>query len=79
MDEKMSTQVLIYKQINQVDGLQVLWDVAACLTIFLTVMAEETTDCSNQEQVTVIIHGIMQNLEVHENFWACTKLVQFML
>ena len=31
-------------------------------------MAKETTDCSNQEQVTVIIHGIMQNLEVHEKF-----------
>lgn len=30
--------------------------------------AKETTDCSNQEQVTVIIHGVTQNLEVHEKF-----------
>lgn len=31
-------------------------------------MADETTDVSNKEQVTLIIRRITENLEVHEEF-----------
>lgn len=48
-------------------GLQVLRDIAEELqdSPFLTVMADETTDSSNQEQVMLIVHRVT---EVHEEF-----------
>lgn len=51
-------------------GLQVLRDVSADLQVssFLTVMADETTDSSNREQVTLILCQVTQELEVHEEF-----------
>ena len=35
---------------------------------FLTVMTDETTDCSNKEQVTIVVRHVAENLEVHEEF-----------
>ena len=35
---------------------------------FLTVMADETADCSNKEQVTIVVRHVAENLEVHEEF-----------
>ena len=35
---------------------------------FLTVMAVETSDCSNKEQVTMVVRRVAENLEVHEKF-----------
>ena len=35
---------------------------------FVTVMADETTDCSNREQVTIVVRHVAENLEVHEEF-----------
>ena len=35
---------------------------------YLTVMADETTDSSNREQVTLIIWWVTEDLEVHEEF-----------
>ena len=51
-------------------SLQVLRDVSADLqgSPFLTVMADETTDSSSQEQVTLILRQVTQKLEVHEEF-----------
>ena len=51
-------------------GLQVLRNVSADLqsSPFLTVMADETTDSSNREQVTLIFRRVTQELEVHEEF-----------
>ena len=31
-------------------------------------MADETTDCSNKEQVTMVVRHVAENLEVHEEF-----------
>ena len=55
-------------EIIKVMGLQVLRDISADLqgSPFLTVMADETTDISNWEQVTLILHQVTQELEVHE-------------
>ncbi len=51
-------------------SLQVLRKVAADLqdSPFLTVMADETTDSSNREQVTLIVRRVTEELEVHEEF-----------
>lgn len=35
---------------------------------FLSIMADETTDVSNVEQVTIFIHWVTEELEVHEDF-----------
>ena len=35
---------------------------------FLTVMADETTDSSNQEQVTLVVRRVTEEFEVHEEF-----------
>ena len=35
---------------------------------FLTIMADETTDASNQEQVTLFVRWISNGLQVQENF-----------
>ena len=51
-------------------GLQVLRDISADLqsSPFLTVMADETADSSNQEQVSLTLCWVTQELEVHEDF-----------
>ena len=35
---------------------------------FLTVMTDETTDCSNKEQIAIVVRHVAENLEVHEEF-----------
>lgn len=35
---------------------------------FLTIMADETTDVSNVEQVTLFIRWVTNDLQVHEDF-----------
>ena len=64
----MYTSPEIQIEIIKVMGLQVLRDISADLqgSPFLTVMADETTDSSNGEQVTLILHQVTQELEVHE-------------
>ena len=51
-------------------GLQVLRDISPDFqgSPFLTVMADETTDSSNREQVTLILRQVTKELEVHEEF-----------
>ncbi len=36
---------------------------------FLTIMADETTDASNQEQVTLFVRWVSDDLQVHEDFF----------
>ena len=56
--ENVYTSPEIQNEIIKVMGLQILRDVSADLQAspFLTVMADETTDSSNREQVTLICH-----------------------
>ena len=68
--ENVYTSPEIQNEIIKVMGLQVLRDVSADLqgSPFLTLMADETTDSSNREQVTLILRRVTQELEVHEEF-----------
>ena len=68
--ENVYTSPEIQNEIVNVMGLQVLRNVSADLqsSPFLTVMADETTDSSNREQVTLIFRRVTQELEVHEEF-----------
>ena len=68
--ENVYTSPAIQNEIIKVMGLQVLQDVCADLqsSPFLTVTADETTDSSNREQVTLIVRRVTQELEVHEEF-----------
>ena len=51
-------------------ALQVLQEVADNLqsTPSYTIMADETTDCSNKEQFVVCFRWVDDNMEAHEDF-----------
>ena len=50
-------------------GIKLLWNMATEFrSPFLTIMADETTDASNQEQVTLFVHWINDDLQVQEDF-----------
>ena len=68
--ENVYTSPKIQNEIIKVMGLHVHRDVSADLQAFpfLTAMADKTTDSSNQEQVTLILRRVTQELEVHEEF-----------
>ena len=68
--ENVYTSPDIQNEIIKVMGLQVLRAVSADLqgSPFLTVMADETTDSSNREQVTLILRRVTEDLQVHEEF-----------
>ena len=60
----------IQSEMLKVMGLQVLREVSADLRAspFLTIMADETTNSSNKEQVTLIPSSVNNELEVHKEF-----------
>lgn len=60
----------IQNEVIKLMGLNILRRIAAdCQTsLFLTIMADETTDASNQEQVTLFVRWVTEDLEVHEEF-----------
>ena len=57
-------------------GLQMLRDITSNLqrSPFLTIMADETTDKSNQEQVTLFLRWVADDLQVHEEFLGLYKV-----
>ena len=68
--EDVYTSPDIQNEVIKVMGLQVLRHIAAELqdSPFQTLMADETTDSSNQEQVTSTVRRVTEELEVHEEF-----------
>ena len=60
----------IQNDIIKVMAMHVLRNVATCLqqSPFLTLMMDETTDISNNEQTTIVIRWVSEHLEVHEEF-----------
>ena len=68
--ENVYTSPDIQNEIIKTMGLQILREIATELqnSPFLTVMADETTDASNREQVTLIIRMVTEDLQVHEEF-----------
>ena len=63
--ENVYTSPAIQNEIIKVMGLQVLKRSDLQSSSFLTVMADETTDSSNREQVTLILRRVTKELEVH--------------
>jgi len=51
-------------------SLSILREVARNLqnTLFYTIMVDEATDCSNQEQVVLVLRWVNDTLTVHEDF-----------
>ena len=68
--ENVYTSPDIQNEVIKLMGHQVLRDISGDLqkSSFLTVMADETTDSSNHEQVTLILRHVTKELEVHEEF-----------
>ena len=68
--ENVYTRPEIQNEIIKDMGLQVLRYISAYLqgSPFLTVMADETTDSSNLEKITLILCQVTQELELHEQF-----------
>lgn len=68
--ENVYTSPDIQNEILKLMGLQILRSISTQVqnSPFTTIMADETTDVSNKEQVTLIIRRITENLEVHEEF-----------
>ena len=64
------TSPMIQNEILRVMTLKVLREVAACIhrSTFFTIMAVETTDASNREQVVICIRWVDNGLEAHEEF-----------
>ena len=60
----------IQNDIIKVMAMHVLRNVATSLqqSPFLTLMMDETTDISNNEQTTIVIGYVSEHLEVHEEF-----------
>ncbi len=68
--ENVYTSSTIQNEIIKLMGLQLLRDMAVQFQTspFLTIMADETTDASNTEQVTLFIRWVTDDLQVHEYF-----------
>lgn len=61
----------IQNELLKIMALKVLRTISACLhsSSFYSIMADETTDISNQEQVTIILRWVDDNdFSVHEEF-----------
>ena len=68
--ENVYTSPDIQNEIVKVLALQVLREITVDLQTspFLTIMADETTDATNKEQVTLVLRWVTEELEVHEEF-----------
>ena len=68
--ENVYTSPDIQNEIVKVMALQVLREITVDLQTspFLTIMADETTDATNKEQVTLVLRWVTEELEVHEEF-----------
>ena len=68
--ENVYTSPEIQNEIIKLMGIQILRDIALNLqsSPFLSIMADETTDSSNREQVTLFIRWVSDDFQVHEEF-----------
>ena len=64
------TSPTIQNEMIKIMGISILHTIASTLqsTPFLTVMADETTDIFNKEQVTMFLRWVTDNFQVHEEF-----------
>lgn len=70
------TSAVVQNEMIQVMALKVLRDVAASLhsSKFFTIMADETTDVANQEQVVICLRWVDDDFEIHEEFIGLYKV-----
>ena len=63
-------ECLHQNEIVKMMGLQIFRDITTNLqrSPFLTILADETTDASNREQVTLFLRWVTDDLQVHEEF-----------
>ena len=63
-------QIIIQNEIIKVMEINILRKISADIhaSPFISVMADETADASNVEQVSVFIRYISNELEVHDDF-----------
>ncbi len=63
-------------EILKVMSLQVSHKIIDCLhsTDYFTIMIDETTDCSNSEQVVICCRWVDSSLEAHEEFMGLYQL-----
>ena len=68
--ENVYVSATIQNEMIKTMGLSILRDIASTLQSapFLTIMADETTDASNKEQVTIFLRWVTESLLVHEEF-----------
>ena len=68
--ENVYTSPDIQNEIIKVMALQVLREITEDLqsSPFLTIMADETKDTTNKQQVTLVLRWVTEELEVHEEF-----------
>ncbi len=66
----------VQDEILRIMAHQILRQIATNLqsSPFLTIMADETTDASNSEQVTIVIHWVTEDFQVHEEFIGLYKV-----
>ena len=60
----------VQNDLLKVMAMHVMKDIRSCMqqSPFLALMIDETTDISNNEQTTIVIRWVADNLEVHEEF-----------
>ena len=60
----------VQNDLLKVMAMHVMRDIRSCMqqSPFLALMMDETTDISNNEQTTIVIRWVADNLEVHEEF-----------
>ena len=61
----------IQNEMLEILGKMVLRRIVADVqnALFYAIMVDETTDCSNQEQVMLVLHWVDDSLVVHEDFF----------
>lgn len=64
------TSPVVQNDLLKVMAMHVMRDIRSCMqqSPFLALMMDETTDISNNEQTTIVIRWVADNLEVHEEF-----------
>ena len=64
------TSPQIQNQLIKIMALRILRSVVSAIKVvpFFTIMADETTDCTNKEQLVLMIRWVDQDLMVHEDF-----------
>ena len=66
--ENVYTNPDIQNDVIKLMGLKRLREITSCQdSPFITVMADESTDSSNKEQVTVVMRHVYEDIEVHED------------